>query len=57
MATSTEERTLTYDEVFGSKKCDKITLIDVREILEVKETGTLPADSIYILWTSNVINN
>lgn len=42
MATSTEDRTLAYDEVFGSKKSDKITLIDVREISELKETGVLP---------------
>lgn len=47
MATSIEDKTLTYDEVFGSKKRDKITLIDVREASELKETGTLP-DSIHI---------
>lgn len=47
MATSVEDRTLTYDEVFGSMKSGKITLIDVREVSELKETGPLP-DSINI---------
>lgn len=42
MATSVEERILTYDEVFGSKKRDKMILIDVREVSELNETSPLP---------------